>query len=261
MNSEFKLIAGPCVIESDEIMHEIALEMSRIKSKYNLDFYFKASFDKANRTSISSFRGPGLDKGLISLGKIKETFGFKILTDIHESYQADLLRDIVDVIQIPAYLSRQTDLLIAASKTNKTINIKKAQFMAPWDIINVIDKIVESNPFAEMFLTERGTTFGYNNLVVDMTSLIEMKKFGYPVIFDATHSVQKPGGKGSYSDGNRDYALKLALAASAIGVDGLFIEVHPDPDHALSDSANTINLYEVDELINKILKIRNVVLG
>lgn len=257
----FKLFAGPCVIEDEAIMEEIALELKRLSVKYNLDLYFKASFDKANRTSFESYRGPGLELGLITLSKIKDKHKMKVVTDIHESYQAQPVSKVADMIQIPAYLSRQTDLIISAAETHKSVNVKKGQFMAPWDIKHAVEKILLINPKAEVFVTERGSSFGYNNLIVDMTSLIRLKEFGYYVIFDATHSVQKPGGLGKSSGGNREDAKKLALAAAAVGIDGLFIEVHPNPNNALSDSANTINLYDVDELLHSVLAIRELLQG
>jgi 2-dehydro-3-deoxyphosphooctonate aldolase (KDO 8-P synthase) len=254
----FELIAGPCVIEDKIIMEEIVVELIRVSIKHNVDLIFKSSFDKANRTSINSFRGPGLTEGMKILSDIKQKYNVSIVTDIHESFQADIVSHSVDVIQIPAYLARQTDLLLSAARTGKAINIKKSQFLAPWDMKNVIEKILSVNPSAKIYLTERGTFFGYNNLVVDMTSLIELRKLGHKVIFDATHSVQKPGGGGDKSGGNRDYAKHLALAAAAVGIDGLFIEVHPNPEYALSDGANTINLYDVDDLLTKLLYIHKL---
>ena len=194
--NKFLLIAGPCVIESEEMIMDIAKQLVEITKDKEVDFYFKASFDKANRTSISSFRGPGIEEGLRILKKVKDTYGVKIATDIHESWQAEKVAEVVDIIQIPAFLCRQTDLLVAAAKTGKLINVKKAQFLAPWDMKNVVSKVKEAGN-ENVMLCERGTTFGYNTLVVDMSSLIEMKKMGCPVIYDATHSVQKPGGKGN----------------------------------------------------------------
>ncbi|MBR4761009.1 MAG: 3-deoxy-8-phosphooctulonate synthase, partial [Clostridia bacterium] len=227
---KFLLIARPCVIESEENVMLIAETVKGIAERLNLDYYFKASFDKANRTSISSFRGPGIDEGLRILKKVKDTYGLKICTDIHEPYQAEKVAEVADILQIPAFLCRQTDLLVAAAKTSKLINVKKAQFLAPWDMKNVVSKIEEAGN-KNIMLCERGTTFGYNTLVVDMTGIAEMKKFGYPVVMDATHSVQKPGGKGSSTGGNRDNVEPLAKAAIAAGADALFFEVHPDPDN------------------------------
>lgn len=252
------LIAGPCVIESEENVMQIAKEMKRISESLGVEYYFKASFDKANRTSIKSFRGPGIEEGLRILQKVKDTFGVKIVTDIHEPWQAEKVAKVVDMIQIPAFLCRQTDLLVAAAKTGKLINVKKAQFLAPWDMKNVIDKIVESGN-SNIMLCERGTCFGYNTLVVDMTGLVEMKKFGYPVVMDATHSVQKPGGKGTSTGGNRAYVEPLAKAAVAVGADALFFEVHPDPDKALSDGPNMVPLNEMEGLLKRILKVYKAV--
>lgn len=257
----FKLFAGPCVVENNLIMEEIVVELLRVSKKHNIDFFLKASFDKANRTSLNSYRGPGMDLGIKILSDLKNRYNLKLITDIHEPYQAQIVSEVIDIIQIPAYLVRQTDLIISAAKTLNPINIKKSQFMAPWDMSNVIEKIISINPEAEIFLTERGSSFGYNNLIVDMTSLIHLSELGCQVIFDATHSVQKPGSMGDHTGGNREHAKKLALAAAATGIDGLFIEVHPNPDKALSDAANTINLYDVDELISKVLSINYLVRG
>lgn len=254
----FTLIAGPCVIEDEETVLHIAKEIKDITDELGIDYYFKASFDKANRTSIDSFRGPGLNEGLRILQKVKDLYDLKIATDIHEPYQAELVAEVADMIQIPAFLCRQTDLLVAAAKTGKLINVKKAQFLAPWDMKHVVNKLTESGNESIM-LCERGTTFGYNTLVVDMTSLVEMKKFGYPVIFDATHSVQKPGGNGDATGGNREYVEYLAKAAMAVGVDGLFIEVHPDPDHAKSDGPNMVKLSELTSILTKLIRVYHAV--
>lgn len=250
----FTLIAGPCVIENKDLVFEVASNLKSICKELEIKFIFKASFDKANRTSIHSFRGPGLEKGLEVLKNIKDELDIEIITDIHEPYQADIVAKVVDYIQIPAFLCRQTDLLVAAAKTGKTINVKKAQFLAPWDMKYVVNKLLESGN-QNIMLTERGTSFGYNNLVVDMTSIYEMKKFGYPVIFDATHSVQKPGGKGDKSDGNREYVTYLAKAALAMGADGIFIEVHPRPDFALSDGPNMLPLHKVKQFLIELKKL------
>lgn len=255
---KFTLIAGPCVIESEENVMLIAEKVKGIAEKLDLDYYFKASFDKANRTSISSYRGPGIEKGLEILQKVKDTYGLKICTDIHEPWQAEKAAQVADIIQIPAFLCRQTDLLVAAAKTGKTINIKKAQFLAPWDMKNVVTKVEESGNH-NIMLCERGTYFGYNTLVVDMTGLVEMKKFGYPVVMDATHSVQKPGGKGNATGGNRAYVEPLAKAAIAAGADALFFEVHPDPDHALSDGPNMVKLDEFEGLLQRVIKVWDAV--
>ena len=254
----FKLIAGPCVIESEENVMLKTKKIKEITDKLDIPFVFKSSFDKANRTSINSFRGPGLEEGLRILNKVKTELNLKVTTDIHEPYQAKEVAKVVDIIQIPAFLCRQTDLLVAAAKTGKTVNVKKAQFLAPWDMKNVVGKIEESGN-RDIMLCERGTSFGYNNLVVDMTGLVEMKKFGYPVVFDATHSVQKPGGKGNCTGGNREYVEYLAKAAIAVGADAIFMEVHPDPDNALSDGPNMVKLDELEEILVKLKKVYQAV--
>lgn len=253
-DKQLLVIAGPCVIESEDIVMLIAGTMKEIAARNGIDYYFKASFDKANRTSISSFRGPGIDKGLDILRKVKEKYGLRICTDIHEPWQAAKVADVVDIIQIPAFLCRQTDLLVAAAKTGKLLNIKKAQFLAPWDMTHVVRKVEETGN-KHIMLCERGTMFGYNTLVVDMTSICEMKKLGYPVVMDATHSVQKPGGQGCTTGGCREYVEPLAKAAIAAGADALFFEVHPDPDHALSDGPNMVKLSEFESMLQRILKI------
>lgn len=254
----FKLIAGPCAIESEEMAMDIAEKMKAITDKLGIDYTFKGSFDKANRTSIHSKRGLGIDEGLRILQKVKDTYNIPVATDIHESWQAEPVGNVVDIVQIPAFLCRQTDLLIAAAKTGKCINIKKAQFLAPWDMKNCLQKVVESGN-SNVMLCERGTSFGYNTLVVDMTGLVEMKKFGYPVIFDATHSVQKPGGKGDATGGNREYVEYLAKAAIAVGVDGLFMETHQNPDEAWSDGPNMVKLDDMEELLTKLVKVYEAV--
>lgn len=258
MQKKFIVIAGPCVIENEEITLQIAEELKRFSSGLDIDFYFKASFDKANRTSIDSFRGPGMEEGLRILEKVKNTYQLKIVTDIHESYQAEPVAEVADVIQIPAFLCRQTDLLVAAARTGRAINVKKAQFLAPWDMRNVVYKIEQAGN-KEIMLCERGTSFGYNSLVVDMTSIIEMKKIGHPVIFDGTHSVQKPGGNGTSTSGNREYVPYLSRAAAAAGADGLFLETHFNPDEALSDGANMIRLCDVKKLVEQCLEIKRIV--
>lgn len=255
MRKRFIVIAGSCVIESEGIVMKIAEALKEIADELPIDFYFKASFDKANRTSINSFRGPGMEQGLKILQKVKDTYQLKIVTDIHEPSQAQAVAEIADIIQIPAFLCRQTDLLVAAAKTGRCIHVKKAQFLAPWDMKNVVCKLEESGNRSIM-LCERGTSFGYNTLVVDMTSIVEMKKFGYPVIFDGTHSVQKPGGNGTSTSGNREYVPYLVKAAVAAGADGVFLETHFDPNKALSDGANMIRLSDVKPLIERCLRIR-----
>lgn len=254
----FKLIAGPCAIESEEMAMDIAEKMKAMTDKLGIDYTFKGSFDKANRTSIHSKRGLEIDEGLRILQKVKNTYNIPVATDIHESWQAEPVGKVVDIVQIPAFLCRQTDLLVAAAKTGKCINIKKAQFLAPWDMKNCLQKVVESGN-SNVMLCERGTSFGYNTLVVDMTGLIEMKKFGYPVIFDATHSVQKPGGKGDATGGNREYVEYLAKAAIAVGVDGLFMETHQNPDEAWSDGPNMVKLDDMEELLTKLVKVYEAV--
>lgn len=256
--SKFILIAGPCVIESERNVMLIAEKIKQISEHLDLDYYFKASFDKANRTSVSSYRGPGIEKGLKILEKVKETYGLKIATDIHEPWQAEPVAEVADLIQIPAFLCRQTDLLVAAAKTNKLINVKKAQFLAPWDMVNVVKKIEKSGN-RNIMLCERGTSFGYNTLIVDMTGITEMKKLGYPVVIDATHSVQKPGGKGGSTDGNREYVEPIAKAAIAAGADALFFEVHPDPDRALSDGPNMVKLSEFENLLKRVIRVYDAV--
>ena len=254
----FSLIAGPCVIESGEMVLSIAEQMKDITDKLGIPYTFKASFDKANRTSISGFRGPGIEEGLRILQKVKDTYNLPICTDIHEPWQAEKAAEVCDILQIPAFLCRQTDLLVAAAKTGKCINIKKAQFLAPWDMKNCVEKVRQSGN-NNVMLCERGTTFGYNTLVVDMTGLRVMKDMGVPVIFDATHSVQKPGGNGTSTGGNRQYVEYLAKAAVSVGVDGLFMETHPDPDNAKSDGPNMVPLGEMEELLKKLQRVYEAV--
>jgi len=254
----FSLIAGPCVIESEEMVLSIAEQMKAITDKLGIPYTFKASFDKANRTSISGFRGPGIEEGLRILQKVKETYNLTICTDIHEPWQAEKAAEVCDILQIPAFLCRQTDLLVAAAKTGKCINIKKAQFLAPWDMKNCVEKVRQTGN-DNVMLCERGTTFGYNTLVVDMTGLRVMKDMGVPVIFDATHSVQKPGGNGTSTGGNRQYVEYLAKAAVSVGVDGLFMETHPDPDNAKSDGPNMVSLSEMEELLKKLQRVYEAV--
>ncbi len=259
------LIAGPCVIESQEQLEIIASDLKKYHKSSDIEFYFKASFDKANRTSLESYRGPGVKKGLEMLAKIKEDFGYKIVTDVHESYQVEAVAEVADVIQIPAFLCRQTDLLVAAAKTDKIVNIKKGQFMSPTDMQYSVLKVLktrgavecsyEQSQKAGVWLTERGTTFGYNNLVVDMRSLVIMRKFA-PVIFDATHSVQMPGGAGGKSSGNREFVAPLSRAAAAVGVDGFFFETHYDPSIALSDGANMVTPAQLETIVDDIFKIQ-----
>lgn len=258
LEEDMIVIAGPCVIESEDMIMQMAERLKDIADRLEIDYYFKASFDKANRTSISSYRGPGIEEGIRILQKVKETYGLKIATDIHEPWQAEKVAKVADIIQIPAFLCRQTDLLVAAAKTGKKINVKKAQFLAPWDMKNVVQKLEESGN-SDIMLCERGTSFGYNTLVVDMTGICEMKKLGYPVVMDATHSVQKPGGQGSSTGGNREYVEPLAKAAVAAGADALFFEVHPNPDKALSDGPNMVRLNEFEEMLKRIMKVYRAV--
>ncbi|RHV63236.1 3-deoxy-8-phosphooctulonate synthase [Clostridium sp. OM02-18AC] len=252
------IIAGPCVIESEENAMLIAEKMKQIVARLGVDYYYKASFDKANRTSLDSYRGPGIEAGLRILKKIRDTYNLKICTDIHEPWQAELAAEVCDIIQIPAFLCRQTDLLVAAAKTGKIVNVKKAQFLAPWDMKNVVEKIEKSGN-KNIMLCERGTSFGYNTLIVDMTGIIELKKLGYPVVMDATHSVQKPGGLGTKTGGNREYVEPLAKAAVAVGADALFFEVHPDPDYALSDGPNMVELNQFESLLKRVIRVYNAV--
>jgi 2-dehydro-3-deoxyphosphooctonate aldolase (KDO 8-P synthase) len=252
------LVAGPCVIESAALLDEVAAVLKEIERKLPFKIIFKASFDKANRTSIHSFRGPGMEKGLQMLADIKSKYGFPLLSDIHESHQAAPVADVCDIVQIPAFLCRQTDLLVAAAETGKIINVKKAQFLSGQDMKYVVSKIEEAGN-NKILLTERGSMYGYNNLVVDYTGILDMMQFGYPVMMDATHSAQKPGGANGKSGGNRAYAPMLAQAAAAIGVKGFFIETHPRPDEALSDGPNMIYLNEMEKLLEKLLKISNAI--
>ncbi|MEE0671365.1 MULTISPECIES: 3-deoxy-8-phosphooctulonate synthase [Prevotella] len=245
-------IAGPCVIESQELLNTVAEELVRINSKLGTDIIFKASFDKANRTSIHSFRGPGLEKGLQMLADIKSKYGLRVLTDIHESYQAAPAGEVCDVLQIPAFLCRQTDLLVAAAKTGKIINIKKAQFLSGLDMKYPVEKALEAGA-KEVWLTERGNMFGYNNLVVDFRNIPDMLTITPRVVMDCTHSVQRPGAGGGKTSGDRRFVPNMALAAKAFGANGYFFEVHPDPDHALSDGPNMLYLDKLEELITKLL--------
>ncbi len=252
------LIAGPCVIESEELTLAIARRLNEITADLPVQLVFKASFDKANRTSGSAFRGAGLDAGLNILARVKETTGLCVTTDIHESQQAAPVADVCELLQIPAFLARQTDLLVAAAQTGRAINVKKGQFMAPWDMKNVLAKLNAAG-CQNVLLCERGTFFGYGRLVNDMRALPEMQSLGAPVVFDATHSVQEPGGLGSATGGNRAMVEPLARAAVAVGVDGLFFEVHPDPDHAPSDGPNMLRLADFPAVLRRILALRQTV--
>lgn len=257
-SNSFFLIAGPCVIESEEHSLKMARAIKEIADKNGIPFVFKSSFDKANRSSHTSHRGPGLEKGLAILKKVREEVGVWVTTDIHESSQAEKVGEVVDIIQIPAFLARQTDLLTAAAKTGKIVSVKKGQFMAPWDMKNVTEKLAAAGAEA-VLLMERGSSFGYNNLVVDMRSFPIMKALGAPVVYDATHSLQLPGGGegGKVTAGMREYIPTLAKAAVAAGVDGLFMEVHNDPERALSDASTQFPVSELDFLLKKLVAIRN----
>lgn len=249
------LLAGPCVLESDEICAQIAGSVQQICVELGIQYVFKASFDKANRTSVSSFRGPGIDRGLEKLQMIKDQFNVPVVSDIHERAQVDKASQVVDYLQIPAFLCRQTDLLVAAAESGRAVNVKKGQFMAPGDMAAVLEKLYSTGN-KKISLCERGTTFGYNNLVVDMRSLQIMRQMGCPVVFDATHSVQLPGGQGTKSGGQPQFIPTLARAAVAAGVDGIFMEVHPKPIDALSDGANSLHLDKLRDLLISLVKIR-----
>jgi 2-dehydro-3-deoxyphosphooctonate aldolase (KDO 8-P synthase) len=252
------LIAGPCVIESEAHARKMAEEIARIAADAGIPYIFKASYDKANRSSMKSFRGPGLKEGLRILAKIKHELDVPILTDIHESSQAAPAAVVCDILQIPAFLSRQTDLLEAAAKTGRIVNVKKAQFLSPWDMSNVVEKIAASGN-DKIILTERGASFGYQNLVVDMRSFPILQKLGYPVVFDVTHSVQLPGGQGDASGGQPEFIEPLARAGVAAGVDGIFLETHDNPQSALSDGANALPLPQLPELLSRLKQLSGVV--
>ena len=255
------LIAGPCAIENRDIVLTTAETLRRLCYDLGITLYFKSSFDKANRTSASA-RGIGMDEGLRILQEVKDQFGLPILTDVHESHQCAPVAEVADVLQIPAFLSRQTDLLQAAAATGRIVNVKKGQFMAPWDMGGAISKIEQVSPNAakdgRIWLTERGSSFGYGRIVVDMTSLVEMRRFGCPVIFDATHSVQQPSSQAGITGGNREMVPYLMRAALAVGIDGLFIETHPDPDKAISDAANHVRLSDMENLLKQALEINSI---
>lgn len=248
------LIGGPCALESEEIARKVAGKMQEICSRLGLTYVFKASFDKANRTSLSSFRGPGLEEGLSILARIREEFQVPVVSDIHDPAQASVAAEVLDILQIPAFLCRQTDLLSAASATGKPINLKKGQFVSPWDMENAVNKVRESGT-SRVMLVERGASFGYNNLVVDMRSLPVMRSFDCPVIYDATHSVQLPGGAGGSSGGQREFIGPLTRAAVAAGIEGLFMEIHPQPDKALCDGPNSMPLEEMEIFLQRIVRI------
>jgi len=257
-NKPFTLIAGPCQLESEEHAIRISTELKKITSDLSINFIYKTSFDKANRTSLKGKRGLGLEKSLPIFDKIRKEVDVPILTDIHTTEQCSIVAKHVDVLQIPAFLCRQTDLLIAAAKTGKIINVKKGQFLAPWDMANVIKKIEDSGN-KNILITERGASFGYNTLVSDMRALPIMSKFGFPIVFDATHSVQQPGGMGEKSGGQREFVPYLARAAIAVGVGAIFIETHEDPDNAPSDGPNMVPLNEIKKLLKKLTEIDKII--
>ena len=248
------LIAGPCVIENEQLVLETAHRIAEIARALKIPYIFKSSYDKANRTSITSFRGPGLKDGLAILKKVRDQVGVPVLTDVHSVDEATRAGEAVDVLQIPAFLCRQTDLLVAAARTGRVVNVKKGQFLSPPEMANDVAKLEESGT-RKILLTERGSSFGYNNLVVDMRAFPIMRKFGYPVVFDATHSVQLPGGGGTKSSGQREFVAPLACAAAAAGCDGFFMEVHPDPDHAPSDGPNMVPLHDLKKLLERLMRI------
>ena len=249
------LIAGPCAIESRDMVMHTAETLKQVCDRLGIALYFKSSYDKANRTSMSD-RGVGMERGLAILQEVKSTFALPILTDVHESWQCAKVAEVADVLQIPAFLARQTDLLEAAAKTGKIVNVKKGQFMAPWDMRGAIAKIKgASDDKAEVWLTERGSSFGYGNIVVDMTSLVKMREYGCPVVFDATHAVQQPSSQAGVTGGNREMVPHLMRAALAVGIDGLFLEVHPDPDKAISDAANQVRLSDIETILEQALAI------
>ena len=256
------LIAGPCAIESRDMVMHSAETLKQVCERLGIALYFKSSYDKANRTSISE-RGVGMEAGLQILQEVKTTFSLPILTDVHESWQCAPVAEVADVLQIPAFLSRQTDLLVAAAQTGKIVNVKKGQFMAPWDMRGAIAKIEEARgerQKAGIWLTERGSSFGYGNLIVDMTSLVKMREDGYPVVFDATHSVQQPSSQAGVTGGNREMVPHLIRAAVAVGIDGLFLEVHPEPEKAISDAANQMRLSDVEQVLRQALAIEQVII-
>lgn len=252
MNKQITLIAGPCVIESMDVLNEVAAELVRLNQAYGLNIIFKASYDKANRTSLHSYRGPGMEKGLQMLADVKSTFGLNILTDIHESWQAQPVSEVVDVLQIPAFLCRQTDLLVAAAQTGKTVNIKKAQFLSGVDMQYPVQKVRESGNDS-VWLTERGNIYGYNNIAVDFRNIADMKQFTDTVIMDCTHSVQRPGSMGGKTGGDREFVPAMALAAKAFGATGFFFETHPNPEQALSDGPNMIYLKDLESVVNSLI--------
>jgi 2-dehydro-3-deoxyphosphooctonate aldolase (KDO 8-P synthase) len=257
-DAPFFLIAGPCVIENEDLTLRVAHALRDIAERLDVPVIFKTSYDKANRTSLHSFRGPGIRQGLAIIQRVKEATGLPVLSDVHDRNEIDMAAEVIDIIQIPAFLCRQTDLLVKAARTGLPINIKKGQFLSPWDMEPLIEKATSTGN-ERLFITERGTTFGYNNLVVDFRSIAIMKGLGYPVVFDATHSVQLPGGKGSCSGGQREFVIPLSRAAVAAGADGIFMEVHPEPDSALCDGPNALPLKELTPLLAKLKEIHSLI--
>jgi 2-dehydro-3-deoxyphosphooctonate aldolase (KDO 8-P synthase) len=254
------LIAGPCVLEGYEKSLLIGKETKKIAEKLGLQYVFKASFDKANRSSIDSFRGPGIEEGLQILAQIKKDLGVPVVTDIHETIQVEKVAEVADILQIPAFLCRQTDLVYEAALTKRVVNVKKGQFLAPWDMKNVVKKVEDAGN-KNLLLTERGSSFGYNTLVTDMRGIAIMRSLGYPVVMDATHSVQIPGGKGTSSGGQSEFVPHMARAAAAVGVDALFLEVHPNPAEALSDGPNMVKLADLEKLLTDVIAIDKIVRG
>ena len=259
-DSPFMLIAGPCVIESEEHTLRLAASIKEVADELSIPFVFKASFDKANRTSLASYRGPGLEEGLRILARVKQEHGLPLLSDVSEPGQVERAAEVLNIIQIPAFLCRQTDLLLTVARSGRVVNVKKGQFLSPWDVEHIIKKVISTGN-ERVMITERGTTFGYHNLVVDMKSLPILKGFGYPVIFDVTHSLQLPGGRGDSSGGEAEFIEPLARAGLAIGIDGLFIEVHDEPSEALSDKSNSLKLELLRPLLAKLKQIDDLVKG
>lgn len=253
-------IAGPCVIEDEDVTFHTASRLKEMCNETGFPLIFKSSYDKANRTSVSAYRGPGISRGLRVLAEVKSRFGIPVISDVHSASEVGIAAEVLDVLQIPAFLCRQSDIILAASGTGKTVNIKKGQFLAPWDVAHIIEKFISTGN-RNLLITERGTTFGYNNLVVDFRGLPIIRSFGYPLIFDVTHSLQLPGGKGSSSGGQREFAEPLARAAVAIGIDGLFMEVHPNPDRALCDGPNMIALDSLLPMLKTLKSIDDLIKG
>lgn len=254
------LIAGPCSIEGYEMCDEVAGELVKVCRELDINYIFKGSFDKANRSNLHAGRGVGMEKGLVILNDIKEKYGVPVTTDVHETWQCEETAKVCDILQIPAYLCRQTDLILSSARTGRAVNIKKGQFMAPWNMDNVVEKMLSENN-EKIILCERGTTFGYNRLVVDMQGLLDMRKLGYPVFLDATHSVQQPGSGREFTSGNREFAPYMMNAGLAVGVDGIFAEVHPDPDHAVSDGPSQIKLANIADILRRAKKYDDVTRG